>query len=67
MSTVATGDDGEGSGSVGGTNDELVARVIHYETGDELTLFPPHASGVDLMTRWLTAGPDSWVDLDAMC
>jgi hypothetical protein len=66
MSTATTGDDWEGSGSAGGPDGELVARVVHYETGDELTLFPPHASGVDLMSRWLTAETGSWVELDRM-
>ena len=66
MSTAATGDDWETGGGDVGTDDGLVARVVHYDTGVELTLFPPAASGVDLMTRWVTAEEGSWVRLDEM-
>lgn len=45
---------------------DLVARLIHYESGDELTLFPEHASGVDLVSRRLTAGEGFWVELESM-
>jgi hypothetical protein len=67
MSTAATGgDDGEGGGRADATDGRLVARMVHYETGDELTLFPASAQGVDLMTRWLSAEAGSWVSLDEM-
>ncbi len=66
MSSAATGDDSEVAGGAGGTDDALVARVVHYETGDELTMFPASSAGVDLMSRWLTAEAGSWVDLEEM-
>ena len=67
MSTAATGDDnGEPTAGADGSDGELVARVVHYETGDELTLFPVSAGGADLMSRWLTAEEGSWVELDEM-
>jgi len=59
-------DDRELGGSRDGATRRLVARVVHYETGDELTLFPPDAGGCDLMSCWLTAEEESWVELDEM-
>jgi hypothetical protein len=66
MSTATTGDDREGTDGSGRTEDGLVGRVVHYETGDELTLFPAAANDVSLMSRWLTADEGSWVELAEM-
>ncbi|MFC7229319.1 hypothetical protein N0B31_18110 [Salinirubellus salinus] len=66
MSTAATGDDWERTDGSALTEDGLVARVVHYESGDELTLFPAAADDVSLMSRWLTADEGSWVELDEM-
>ena len=63
MSTTATGDDSE---VPGGADAGLVARVVDYESGEELTLFPASSTGVDLMSRWLTAEEGSWVELHEM-
>jgi hypothetical protein len=63
MSTATSeNEDAQRAGKKGG----LVGRVVHYETGDELTLFPPETSGVDLMTRWITAVEGAWVDPEEM-
>lgn len=66
MSTAATEDDSEVTGGADGTDTGLVARIVHYETGDELTMFPAISTGVDLLSRWLTAEEGSWVDLEEM-
>jgi hypothetical protein len=63
MSTVASENE---DAQMAGKEGWLIARVVHYETGDELTLFPPGASGVDLMTRWITAVEGAWVDPEEM-
>jgi hypothetical protein len=40
-----------------------VWEVTATEDGVELTMYPPNATGLDLMTRWLTAAEGSWVSL----
>lgn len=43
----------------------LVAEVIAADTQQsECTIFPADAEGLDLMTRWITAGEGSFVGLD---
>lgn len=45
----------------------LAARFADYEDGPaECTLYPRDASGVDLMSRWITASEGSYVPLDEM-
>ncbi|MFW5903369.1 MAG: DUF7511 domain-containing protein [Halolamina sp.] len=45
----------------------VVATVETHDDGpDECTLFPCDADGVDLMTTWMTAREDSFVDLESM-
>lgn len=45
----------------------VVAAVETRENGpDECTLFPCDAEDVDLMTTWITAQEDSFVDLESM-
>jgi hypothetical protein len=45
----------------------LVARFADRGEGDrECTLYPQDASGVDLMSRWITAGEGDVVPLDEM-
>jgi len=41
----------------------VLARVESAEGGEECTLFPADAGAEDLVTTWMTAGEDSFVDL----
>lgn len=52
----------------GGERDfALVARFADRRDGrGECTLYPRGASGVDLMSSWITAGEESYVSLDEM-
>lgn len=43
----------------------LVAEVVAADAqGSECTIYPAHAEGLDLMTRWITASDGSFVGLD---
>jgi len=45
----------------------VVATVERSDDGpDECTLFPCNVDGLDLMTTWMTAREDSFVDLESM-
>lgn len=45
----------------------VVAAVENRDDGpDECTLFPCNVEGVDLMTTWMTAHGDAFVDLESM-
>jgi hypothetical protein len=45
----------------------VVSTTEHSEDGpDECTLFPCNLEGVDLMTTWITARGNSFVDLESM-
>lgn len=45
----------------------VVATVETRDDGpDECTLFPCNVDGVDLMTTWMTAQEDAFVDLESM-
>jgi hypothetical protein len=41
----------------------LVARVEETDGGSECTLFPADAEGEELVTTWMTASEDSFVEL----
>lgn len=62
-------DEGERAGELERVDvavDGLTWDVTETERGLELTLFPAAAEGVDLMTRWMTAGEGSWVSVEEM-
>jgi hypothetical protein len=45
----------------------IAAEVVSGPDGSpECTLFPADASGIELMTTWITAEKDSFVDLETM-
>lgn len=72
MSTAPTTDDTDRSDTASerprGYQPVLVGRVAHYtDSPDELTLFPRDADEVALLTTWISASGDSWVELDEMC
>lgn len=47
------------------TPQPLVAEVVSDDAQrSECTLFPADAEGLDLMTRWITAGEGSFVSLE---
>lgn len=39
--------------------------VSNDDEPDECTLYPREATGIDLMTRWMTAREGSYVDLES--
>lgn len=46
---------------------ELVSVLIEYdERPDQYTIYPPDASGVARMSRWISADVDCFVDCEAM-
>lgn len=56
-----------GTGDADGSPSNVVATVETRDDGpDECTLFPCDVEGVDLMTTWMTAREDSFVDLESM-
>jgi len=45
----------------------IESEIVPARDGtDECTLFPADASGIELMTTWITAGENSFVSLDEM-
>ncbi|MFC7167374.1 DUF7511 domain-containing protein [Halospeciosus flavus] len=43
---------------------EVRCRVVPYEDGDECTLYPSDADEEELVTKWVSAKGDSFVDLE---
>jgi hypothetical protein len=41
----------------------VLARVESADDGEECTLFPADADAEELVTTWMTAGDDAFVDL----
>ncbi|WP_129113258.1 DUF7511 domain-containing protein [Halegenticoccus tardaugens] len=45
----------------------LTAKIVELDDESvECTIYPPDATGMDLMTTWITAGEGSFVDLDSV-
>ncbi|WP_435100370.1 DUF7511 domain-containing protein [Halarchaeum sp. P4] len=45
---------------------DLTCRVEEYEDGDHCTVFPADADDDELVTTWLTAEGDAFVDLETV-
>lgn len=57
---------GAADGQVEEPHIDLRAVVEWHEDDVECTLYPRGATGVELMSSWITAGEESFVDLAAM-
>lgn len=50
-----------------GADPRLEAKLVRYPDGpDRLTIHPPGTEGVTLMSTWLTADADAFVDLESV-
>lgn len=49
-----------------GSDPRLESRLVRYPNGpDRLTVHPPGVDGVALLSTWLTADADAFVDLES--
>ncbi|WP_232703040.1 DUF7511 domain-containing protein [Halobacterium wangiae] len=46
-----------------GASSRLLARIESQDGREECTLFPAHAPADELVTTWVTAADDAFVDL----
>jgi hypothetical protein len=49
-----------------GVSSRLLARIESQDGHEECTLFPAHASADELVTTWVTAADDAFVDLQTI-